>query len=284
MKRIPWACPCCRTPLETSPARLACAGCGAEYPIRDGRPWFLGDGSAPDPSWLARPKNWIRRHPRLYEFVLRTLSPILFTGRSARALLRDLGPDALIVEVGAGNRRRAPNVVTIDIYPFPCIDAVADAGRLPLADGSVDGIASEVVLEHLQDPRAAVEEMARVLRPGGLVWCVVPFLQPFHGAPSDFGRFTTPGVRRLFDAFDEIASGVRAGPTSALIWIVADWLAIALTLGVRGLRAPISYAIQALLSPLKLLDLILARTPEAHVVASLLYFYGRKTETGGRGA
>jgi len=280
MRPIPWACPLCRVLLASGQEALECPACRARYPVLEGKPRFLAGGPAPDPGWLARPKNRIRRHPRLYECILRVLSPIFFTGKSARVLLDDLGPDALIVEVGAGNRRRAPNVVALDLYAFPYVDAVADAVRLPFADGSVDGILSEVVLEHLPDPRAAVDEMARVLRPAGRVWCVVPFLQPFHGAPSDFGRFTVPGVRRLFGAFEEIACGVRGGPTSALIWVLADWIAIALTLGARGLRAPVSYAIQALLSPLKLLDVILARLPEAHVLASILYFYGQKPESG----
>ena len=41
------------------------------------------------------------------------------------------------------------------------------AGELPMADGSVDVLWCERVLQHLPDPQAAIEEFARVLRPGG---------------------------------------------------------------------------------------------------------------------
>lgn len=43
------------------------------------------------------------------------------------------------------------------------------ADRLPIADGSLDLVRSERVLQHLTEPAAAVREMARALRPGGRV-------------------------------------------------------------------------------------------------------------------
>jgi len=43
----------------------------------------------------------------------------------------------------------------------------AAADRLPLADASVDAVLAECVLSILDEPSAALEEWARVLRPGG---------------------------------------------------------------------------------------------------------------------
>lgn len=43
----------------------------------------------------------------------------------------------------------------------------ADAGRLPFADASVDGILCTNSFHHYPDPAAALREMRRVLRPGG---------------------------------------------------------------------------------------------------------------------
>ena len=51
----------------------------------------------------------------------------------------------------------------------PARFAVADARRLPLADGRVDATVSGLVLNFVPDPAAAVAEMARVTRPGGRV-------------------------------------------------------------------------------------------------------------------
>ncbi len=49
-----------------------------------------------------------------------------------------------------------------------------DALRLPFADGTFDRIIAAEVLEHIPDDAAAMSELARVLRPGGLVAVTVP--------------------------------------------------------------------------------------------------------------
>jgi len=46
---------------------------------------------------------------------------------------------------------------------------VADARTLPLADGSVDVAASALVINFVPEPAAALREMRRVVRPGGLL-------------------------------------------------------------------------------------------------------------------
>jgi ubiquinone/menaquinone biosynthesis C-methylase UbiE len=46
---------------------------------------------------------------------------------------------------------------------------VADVHRLPYADGSFDVVHAHQVIQHLADPVAALREMRRVTRPGGLV-------------------------------------------------------------------------------------------------------------------
>jgi len=55
-----------------------------------------------------------------------------------------------------------------------CEFKVATAYALPVDDSSMDGVYSFEVLEHLLDPVAAVEEMVRVLRPGGFLLLSAP--------------------------------------------------------------------------------------------------------------
>jgi 2-polyprenyl-3-methyl-5-hydroxy-6-metoxy-1,4-benzoquinol methylase len=51
---------------------------------------------------------------------------------------------------------------------------VGDILRLPFADGTFDVVVSSEVIEHTVEPRRAVSELARVLRPGGVLVITVP--------------------------------------------------------------------------------------------------------------
>lgn len=79
---------------------------------------------------------------------------------------------------GAYQNLRGPGrtVVGIDLDPAgaknPTIDEfrlIGPDGRWPLEDGSVDLAVSDFVLEHVEDPRAFMDELTRVLRPGGVL-------------------------------------------------------------------------------------------------------------------
>jgi SAM-dependent methyltransferase len=68
--------------------------------------------------------------------------------------------------------------------------------EIPFPDSSFDGILSSDVLEHCQDPRKAVEEITRVLRPGGRTWNVFP---TYKGARSShLGYLTQLPIHRVF--------------------------------------------------------------------------------------
>jgi ubiquinone/menaquinone biosynthesis C-methylase UbiE len=59
--------------------------------------------------------------------------------------------------------------------------AFADAGHLPVATGSMDAAVSWDVLEHLPDPDTALDELARVIRPGGVVVLGLPHVLSLKG-------------------------------------------------------------------------------------------------------
>ena len=107
-----------------------------------------------------------------------------------------------------------------DIYASPEADFIADAHDIPLPDDSVDGVWIQAVLEHVIEPDRVVAEIHRVLRPGGIVYAEIPFMQTVHEGAYDFTRLTDTGVRWLFRWFERIDSGTVLGPGSALLWSI----------------------------------------------------------------
>jgi SAM-dependent methyltransferase len=49
-----------------------------------------------------------------------------------------------------------------------------DTGRIPLPDGCMDVVTAVETIEHVENPRAFVRELARLARPGGLVIVTTP--------------------------------------------------------------------------------------------------------------
>ena len=78
-------------------------------------------------------------------------------------------------------------------------DVFGDASLLPIKNQSIDCVTLFEVLEHVPDPGATIAEIARVLRPGGILLLSAPFLYPIHDAPFDFHRFTQYALTRLMD-------------------------------------------------------------------------------------
>lgn len=63
---------------------------------------------------------------------------------------------------------------------------VADIFELPFDDGSFDAVYSCAVLEHLGEPVRALQEMGRVLKPGGVIGIVsTDWAEPLISPPSE---------------------------------------------------------------------------------------------------
>ena len=83
-------------------------------------------------------------------------------GLSSR-VLRVVGIDSApaMLEVARKNLR-ALGASNVDLE-------VGEASRLPLEDGAVDAAFANMVFHHAEDPASMLREMARVVRPGGMV-------------------------------------------------------------------------------------------------------------------
>lgn len=92
-----------------------------------------------------------------------------------------LAPADRVLEVGAGLGIvglyiSGLRLVDLDLTLAPWRDVVADSTRLPFADGVFDAVVCMHVLHHLDRPRVGVEEMLRVVRPGGRLLVAEPHL------------------------------------------------------------------------------------------------------------
>jgi len=76
-------------------------------------------------------------------------------------------------------------------------DVVYDGRTLPFADASFDTALCVQVLEHTPHPALLLGEIARVLRPAGILLLQAPFSFRLHEEPHDYFRYSPHGLRVL---------------------------------------------------------------------------------------
>lgn len=150
---------------------------------------------------------WKERTKELHEFVpdFHRLQMEFWIWSHRHALGRD------ILDVGVYNPRRwlGDGYVTFgEAETSTQEDTKGDLLALPFPDGVFDGVILTEVLEHCIDPRAAVAQILRVLKPGGLLLVTSPYIWPEHGIEGeyrDYWRFTRHGWEYLLGAFELVS-------------------------------------------------------------------------------
>ncbi len=168
----------------------------------------------------------------------------------------------------------APGYVNLDLFPLPGVDVAANAEALPFPDNQFTRVECDAVLEHAEFPARIVAEIERVLAPGGYAHLVVPFCHPYHAYPEDYRRFTPAGLRQFAGTLEVVAEGWRTGPTATLLVTLLEYAK--LWMPGRFLRGVAHVGIGWLLFPLRYLDAILLRRPNAHVLGNHCYIWLRK--------
>jgi SAM-dependent methyltransferase len=133
-----------------------------------------------------------------------------------------------VLDVGAGLRRQTfPNLVCVEIFDYPSSDVRSTGDSLPFADNSFDYVISNAVLEHVPHPFRDASELLRVLKPGGEMHVMVPFLQPEHGYPHHYFNMTRSGLLQLFGDAIEVESHTldhSNEPIFSLSWFLSVYL------------------------------------------------------------
>ena len=231
------ACPHCHAALAWNLNDAFCETCGRRFPVACGVPRFVEwniektadsdfqDDVMSNRSCAAKLYNWGRKF----------LSSEYMARDHVSEFLGGAAQGSIIVELGAGSRRLREDVINVDLFAFPHVDITADIAMLPFKDNSIDFIILDTVLEHVPEPQRIISEVHRTLRPAGKVISITPFIFPYHGYPKHYYNYTADGLDFLFRAFSQRSIETNMGPTSALVNLIAEYFAVAVSRGSKPL-------------------------------------------------
>ncbi|MEH1776884.1 MAG: class I SAM-dependent methyltransferase [Nostoc sp.] len=127
-------------------------------------------------------------------FVLRHLK--MFTYTHLPSIIK---PGMEVADVGCGGQPLRSlietcggNYTSIDVVQNGknSVDIIADITAIPLPSKIFDVIICTEVLEHCCDPKTALLEISRLLKPSGAIIITTPFNFGLHEVPYDFIRLT----------------------------------------------------------------------------------------------
>jgi len=142
----------------------------------------------------------------------------------------ELAPDAKILCIGCRNafeldvfaQRGFPEVIGIDLFSFDRRIRVMDMHDLSFSDNSFDVVYSSHSLEHAKRPERVASEIARVIKPRGVVALEVPMRDPkgaelvhFSGIDSLVTLFKPYGPDVLWS--EELPVGADGNPEGTAI-------------------------------------------------------------------
>lgn len=106
----------------------------------------------------------------------------------------------------------------------------------PYSDSQWDILVVDQVLEHVERPWLAAEEIWRILKPGGYAVVNTPYLHPIHKCPLDCWRISPDGYKVLFpkERFETVGNGMWGNRkiieqlyhSNVIRGMTGDWLSV----------------------------------------------------------
>lgn len=132
------------------------------------------------------------------------------------------------------------------------INIVSEIYNIPLKSGNIDNILCTEVLEHLKYPHLAFKEMSRLLKKGGKLHIIAPFIWGEHQKPNDFFRYTQYSYKFLAkdNSLKVVSLKNHGGKYICLIPVISE---IAPSFFIDRNMIKTAYLIKAILYPLTFL-------------------------------
>ena len=145
-------------------------------------------------------------------FISYFFNPFYFTRNGIFKCLKRLAPELSgdLLDFGCGRKPykelfKVNKYIGLDIessghnHNDSEIDIFYDGRSIPFENNSFDSVFSSEVFEHIFNLDDVLNEIQRVLKPGGRLLITVPFVWDEHEIPYDFGRYSSYGITHLLE-------------------------------------------------------------------------------------
>lgn len=158
-------------------------------------------------------------------------SPYLTRNRLLHGISRHINKlNGKLLDFGCGSKPYK-NLINVEEYiglDFPSeghdhsnelIDVFYDGKTIPFGDNSFDSIFSSEVFEHVFNLDEVLNELFRVLKPGGIILITCPFVIGEHEQPNDFARYTSFALKHIMvkSGFEVIHYEKLGGSIDAIV-------------------------------------------------------------------
>lgn len=140
------------------------------------------------------------------------INPFYFARHAIYKNIKVYSPNitGLTLDIGCGSKPyatlfRTDKYIGMDIevsghkHTDSQIDVFYNGIEIPFEDNYFDSIVCFEVLEHVFNPDVFLKEAIRVLKPGGNAIFTVPFIWDEHEQPYDYARYSSFGLKALFE-------------------------------------------------------------------------------------
>jgi SAM-dependent methyltransferase len=165
--------------------------------------------SLTNPSWLV-----LRKRRDLFRHWLQSVS-----GDALSVL--DIGGRIQPYRVLLGER--CNQYIAVDLQKTELVNVIGEAERLPFADEKFDVVLCTQVLEYIAEPKIAVMQMRRVLKPGGVLLLSAPAVFPQDSA-VEYWRFLPGSFKHLLSDFTHVELAPEGNSLIGLIRTINVWM------------------------------------------------------------